>query len=321
LAFEQPLEESEIAAVSVPPTELDASSSKDEDAVQGHQLERPTKTPRDNIEQLSLPKKIAIFLASLGIFIALWQGLAYLAGNSAILAGPVPVAKALSGLLEITPSSYARLGLENAYGALAETFEVVTLGLGLSVAVGVPIGVIMGRWRLAGTLLEPWVSATNSVPIVVLIPSLYFSIGGGFRADVFISFVLSVFTVILNTHSGVSYIGNALAEVGKTFGASEKQFISKIIIPASLPDIVAGIRIAVGRALLGAVMAEALLGGNHGLGGFMITFEDILNTPAMMASVVLIAIVGITLFQVPKILEKRLFRWKENDRISRRTKR
>ena len=224
------------------------------------------------------------FPCSSVLFLGTWQVLAYYAGNSAILAGPIPVLMALSGLLQITPSS-GTLGLENAYGALLETLEVVTLGLGLSVAVGIPIGVIMGRWKTAEMVAEPWVSATNSIPVVVLIPGLYFSIGGGFLADVFISFVLSVFTVIMNTHAGVRYMSNALAEVGKTFGASNVQFITKIVLPSTLPDIFAGVRIAVGRALLGAIMAETLLGGNRGLGGLMMTFEEILNTPSMMATV------------------------------------
>jgi len=184
--------------------------------------------------------------------------------------------------------------------------------------VGIPIGVIMGRSRSVETVLELWVSATNSIPIVVLIPGLYFSIGGGLPADVFVAFVLSVFSVIINTHAGVKFMSNALAEVGKTYGANEWQFATKIALPSSLPDIFGGVRIAVGRALLGAVMAEALLGGNHGLGGLMTTYEEILNTPSMMATVVLIALLGIILLQAPKILENRMFRWRVNERMSRR---
>ena len=216
-----------------------------------------------------------------------------------------------------TGTSSSAQGLQGATSALFETLEVVALGLGLSIAVGIPMGVVMGRWRAVESILEPWVSASNSIPVVVLIPALYFSIGGGLPADVFISFVLSVFSVIMNTHAGVKFMGNSLAEVGRTFRASEMQFITKIVLPSSLPDIFAGVRIAVGRALLGAVMAEALLGGNHGLGGIMTTYEEILNTPAMMATVVLISLVGILLLQAPKILERRMFRWKESERISR----
>jgi ABC-type nitrate/sulfonate/bicarbonate transport system permease component len=250
------------------------------------------------------------------LFLALWQVASYFAGNSAIIAGPVQVLEALEGMLFMNSFS-STSGLQSAYGALFETLEVVVLGLGLSILVGIPTGVLMGRFKSIESILEPWVSATNSIPVVVLIPSLYFSIGGGLLADAFIAFALSVSSIIINTHAGVRYMSNSLGEVGKTFRASEIQFITKIVIPSSLPNTFTGIRIAVGRALLGAVMAEALLGGNHGLGGIMTTYEEILNTPSMMATVILIAILGIFLLQAPKILERRLFRWKETERILR----
>jgi NitT/TauT family transport system permease protein len=208
-------------------------------------------------------------------------------------------------------------GLQNTYAALFETLEVVSLGLALSIMVGVPIGIVMGRWKKVEGILEPWVSLTNSVPIVVLIPALYFSIGGGLPADIFIAFVLSVFSIIINTHVSVKYMSGSLADIGRAFGASGRQFVTKFVLPSSLPEIFAGIRIAVGRALLGAVMAEALLGGNRGLGGLMTIYEEILNTPAMMATVVLIAILGIVLLQLPKLAERRLFHWRENVGLSR----
>lgn len=245
----------------------------------------------------------------------LWQAASDLAGNTAVLAGPVPVLDALLGMF--TPSSAATLGLQSSFAALSETIEVVAIGLALSIAIGIPLGIAMGRWKNVETILEPLVSASNAVPIIVFIPALYFSIGGGLAADVFISFALSVFSVIINTHAGVRYTSNTLSEVGKTFGANEKQLVMKIVFPSSLPDIFAGIRIAIGRALLGAVMAEVLLGGNHGLGGLMITYEEILNTPSMMATIVLVTIVGIVLLQAPKLLERRMFRWRESDSISR----
>jgi ABC-type nitrate/sulfonate/bicarbonate transport system permease component len=310
-----PLESRELSTTSAMIPELDNPPTPKES-----KTERSSSTPKRQTKidaELSPSKKLAIFLVSLGTFLASWELAAYMASNSAILAGPARVFEALLSLLQIGSSS-GSLGVENIYGALLETIEVVVLAVGLSIAVGIPVGVFMGRWKAAEGLIGPWVSATNSIPIIVLIPSVYFSIGGGFLADVFVSFVLSVFTMIMNTHAGIRYISNMLAEVGRTFRANEIQFITKIALPASLPDIFAGARIAVGRALLGAVMAEALLGGNHGLGGFMTTFEEILNTPSMMATVVLIALVGILLLQAPKLLERRLFRWKESERISRR---
>jgi ABC-type nitrate/sulfonate/bicarbonate transport system permease component len=288
----------------------DSSPSRSEEKNQLPTMKRPRKKSVD----FSYRKKGLILAGSFATFAAIWQAVAYLAGNSAILASPLTVLVTLANMLR-APSEIG--GLQNVYAALFETLAVVTLGLSLGIVVGIPVGIVMGRWKRVEGILEPWVSATNSIPVIVLIPGLYFSIGGGLPADVFIGFVLSVFSIIINTHAGVKYMSYALAEVGKTFGASERQFVTKLILPSSLPNIFAGIRIGVGRALLGAVMAEVLLGANHGLGGIMITYEEILNTPSMMATVVLISIVGILLLQAPKIIEKRLFRWKEGERLSR----
>ena len=305
-----------VQAASVPVVDLERRDEKERSKFGSQSPKRDeVRKSKSSLKEISNFKKFLIFLASFGIFIVLWQAASDLAGNTAILADPLQVFNALSGMLQSGTTSTQ--GLQGATSALFETLEVVALGLGLSIIVGIPIGVVMGRWRSVESVLEPWVSASNSIPVVVLIPALYFSIGGGLPADVSISFVLSVFSVIMNTHAGVKFMGNSLAEVGRTFRASETQFITKIVLPSALPDIFAGVRIAVGRALLGAVMAEALLGGNHGLGGIMTTYEEILNTPDMMATVVLISLVGILLLQAPKIVERRMFRWKESERISR----
>jgi len=178
----------------------------------------------------------------------------------------------------------------------------------------------MGRWKTAEIVIDPWLNAAYSIPIVILIPMLYFAIGADFFAEVFVTFLLTVFTVIVNTHNGVRYVSNSLAEVGKSFGASEAQFIAKIILPASLPDIIAGMRIGMGRAILGAVLAEALMSGN-GLGGMMFTFQAVLNTPYMMAVVLLIALMGVVVLQFPKLLERRLSRWKETETTSMEARR
>ncbi|MDA4130233.1 MAG: ABC transporter permease [Thaumarchaeota archaeon] len=299
----------EVTQATSPALDLEFQNRKNYEIKEKPTTQRKHKSRRSEI---SFPIKVVIFLGSLVLFILVWQIASDLAGNSVILAGPVPVLQALVALFQVG-SATGNLGTQNVFGALLETFEVVGLGFGLSIVVGIPIGVLMGRWKTAEDIGDPWVSLANSIPIVTVIPALYFSIGGGFSADVFISFFISVFTVIFNTFTGVRYVSNALAEIGKTFGASEIQFITKIVIPASLPNIFAGMRIAVGRALLGAVMAEAILGGNHGLGGLMTTFQDILYTPPMMATVILIALIGIVFLQAPKILERHAFKWKESE--------
>jgi len=268
---------------------------------------------------MSLLVRFGIFCASLGLFFVLWEVAALSAGNSLILVGPIPVLQALIALLQ-NHLPRGILGIQGADAAILQTLATIVFGFALACVVGIPVGLIMGRWKTAEVLIDPWLSATYSIPIVILIPMLYFAIGANFYAEVFVTFLLTVFTIIVNTHHGVKYVSNALAEVGKSYGASESQFVSKIILPASMPDIISGMRIGMGRAILAAVLAEVLMSGN-GLGGMMMTFQDVLNTPYMMAVVFLIALMGIAVLQLPKILERRLFRWKETETLSREIRR
>jgi len=268
---------------------------------------------------MSFSVRFGVFCASLGLFFVLWEVAALSAGNSLILVGPIPVLQALIALLQ-NHLPRGTLGIQGADAAILQTLATIVFGFVLACIVGIPLGLIMGLWKTAEVLIDPWLSAAYSIPIVILIPMLYFAIGADFYAEVFVTFLLTVFTIIVNTHHGVKYVSNALAEVGKSYGASESQFVAKIILPASMPDIISGMRIGMGRAILAAVLAEVLMSGN-GLGGMMMTFQDVLNTPYMMAVVFLIALMGIAVLQLPKVLERRLFRWKETESLSREIRR
>ena len=251
---------------------------------------------------------IAIFLASFALFLLAWYAAAAAVNNTLILARPTQVLSALNALLhDQLPRGAPKSS--SVYSLIVQTVGIVTVGFGLSVLVGVPTGIAMGRWKVVESVVDPWVSATYSIPVVALIPVLYFAIGAQMTADVFMAFLLSFPTIAISTHGGVRYVSNSLAEVGRSFGASGEALVSKIILPASLPQIYAGMRIGIGRALLGAVMAEALL-SKDGLGGMMMSFESLFNTPFMMASVVLLALIGIALLQAPKLFERRLFPWR-----------
>ena len=268
---------------------------------------------------VSFSVRLGVFFASLGLFFVLWEVAALSGGNSLILAGPIPVLNALIALLQ-NHLPRGTLGIQGADAAILQTLVTIVFGFVLACIVGIPLGLIMGRWKKAEMLMDPWLSAAYSIPIVVLIPMLYFAIGADLFAEVFVTFLITVPTIIVNTQHGVRYVSNALAEVGKSYGASESQFIAKIILPASLPDIISGMSIGMGRAILAAVLAEVLMSGN-GLGGMMMTFQDVLQTPYMMAVVLLIASMGIVVLQLPKILEHRLSRWRETASLSREMRR
>jgi ABC-type nitrate/sulfonate/bicarbonate transport system permease component len=266
----------------------------------------------------SIPGRVSLVIISLFIFVGIWQALTYAVNDPVILSGPIPVLSAFISLLlgQIPP---AAAHTENLQLAMIETGEMIAVGYAFSL-LGIPIGIIMGRWRAAESIIDPWVNAVYAIPMVALTPLIYPLTGGTFSAAVLVVFLISVFTIIVNVYSGVKYTSNTLAEVGKTFGASEFQFLKKIVLPASLPDIVAGMRLGLGRAVLGAFVAQVLV-TTSGLGQIMMDYQMLINTPFMMATVFAIALIGIVALQSPRIIEKYFFKWKETERIKRGFKR
>jgi len=278
------------------------------------------------IDLNTIQAKVIFTIVSILLFGAIWELAAKLINNHVILPTPISSFKALYLLIQnkIPPGA---AGVGSFESMLLQTLEITAIGFLLSSAVGIPVGYLIGRWRAAEAIIDPWINALYAIPMVALIPLLYFGSGslipvsvfdyqGDLLPDVLVSFIMTVFTIIINTYQGVRLVSNSLVEVGKAFGASENQLTRHVVIPAALPDIVAGMRLGLGRALLGAIIAEALLSTN-GLGYTMLAFQSILNTPYMVATIMVIAFIGFVLLQTPKLIERRLFKWKETERIKR----
>lgn len=262
----------------------------------------------------SIPGRIAIVVISAVIFVSIWEALALVENNSIILASPLQVMQALGFLLSGGIPTGAE-GLGNIYTQIGITALFIVVGYVISL-VGIPIGIVMGRWKAAEFIIDPWINALYAIPMVALTPLIYPLTGGTFSAAILVVFLISVFTIIINTYTGVKYTSKNLEEVGKTFHASEYQFLTKIVLPASLPDIVAGMRLGLGRAVLGAVVAEVLVTFSQ-LGESMMAFQMLIDTPASMAVVFLIALIGILALQSPRIIEHHFFKWKETERLQR----
>ena len=273
-----------------------------------------TKRKKRESTMDSLPGKLVIFLISISVFVVIWQVLASVLNDSVILAPPLAVLQSLGSLLAGNVPVGAT-GIGNLYSQIGTTIELIAVGYLISL-VGIPIGIVMGRWKSAESIIDPWINALWAIPMVALTPLIYPLTGGTFSAAILVVVLISIFTIIVNTYSGVKYTSNSLAEVGKTFNASEFQFMTKIVLPASLPEIVAGMRLGLGRAVLGAVVAEILVTFSS-LGQAMLAFQNLINTPAMMSIVFIVAIIGIVALQTPKLIEHYAFKWKETERMQR----
>jgi len=193
------------------------------------------------------------------------------------------------------------------------SLQVFAIGLGAALVLGIALGLLMGRYRLAEYLLDPYVYAFDATPRVALIPILLLWFGLGIPSRVAIVFLSGLFPVLMNTFSGVRTVSAGLVDVGRAYGASEKELFSKIILPAALPFIMAGIRLAIGRALIGIITAE-MFTAVTGLGALLIRYSSALATDKFFVPVIFLALLGVMLSSAVEKLQKRLAPWKETER-------
>ena len=188
-------------------------------------------------------------------------------------------------------------------------------GFGAAIVCGVVVGLLMGRYRLIDRLLDVQISALYATPNVALIPLIMLWFGLGMTAKVVIIFLSAFFPIVMNTHSGVRNVGRNLVEIGLAEAASERQIVAKIIIPAALPFIMTGIRLAVGRAVVGMVVAE-MFTAVAGLGGAIVTYGNAFATSKLFVVIILLALLGVGLSELARALERHFAAWKETERAS-----
>ncbi len=190
------------------------------------------------------------------------------------------------------------------------------VGLAGALVVGIFLGLLMGRYRLAEYLLDPYVYALDATPRVALIPLLLLWFGLGAPAKIAVVFLSGFFPILMNTFSGVRTVSAGLVDIGRAYGAGERQNFTKIIVPAALPFIMTGIRLGVGRALIGIVTAE-MFTAVTGLGGLLIRYASALtaaSTAKFFIPVIFLALLGVVLSAAAAALQRRLAAWKESER-------
>ena len=143
------------------------------------------------------------------------------------------------------------------------------LGLALAIVVGLPLGVLIGRSRTLNAMLDPFITAFNATPRLVFLPLVMLWFGLGLWTKVVIVFIGALFPILINTYEGVRNADRTLINVVRSFGASEWDVARLVVVPNAMPYIIAGLRLAIGRAVLGVVVAE-FFGSESGLGVMMV---------------------------------------------------
>lgn len=194
---------------------------------------------------------------------------------------------------------------------IAASGEVIAMGFALSVAVGVPIGLVMGRVPLIASTIEPFVAALYASPQVAFLPLLIIWLGIGFSSKVALVFLGSVIIVLINTETGVTQVDPRLIETARSFTAHERQIMTKIVLPSALPFIIAGMRLAIGRALVMVVVAE-IYASNKGLGYLIFQAGGMYDTAQVFVGVGILAAAGVAFNAALRALERRLAPWRQD---------
>ena len=187
-------------------------------------------------------------MASLLVWVALWE----IAGRGQWVPLLPPFSHVVHALGSVTSSpSFAE--------ATVLTLRSFAVGMVLAIAVGIPLGVLMGRVRAADRLLGMWVDLFVSAPLTALVPVLMILFGFGERTMVVTVFLFAVWIIVLDARAGVRHISPSLLDMSRSFGAGRIALYGKVILWAALPEILAGIRVGCIRGVKGVVIGQLLI--------------------------------------------------------------
>ena len=179
----------------------------------------------------------------------------------------------------------------------------------LSVVVAIPFGIAIGWYKRFAYICDPFVNAMNATPRIALLPLVIIWLGIGIISKVGIIFLGALFPLLINTRDGVKTTPHNLLTAARSFGASDWQIFKSVVLPSTVPFILTGLRLAVGRALIGVMVGE-LYAATAGI-GFMITVAGAtFQTDKVFVGVLIFAISGMTLTAVIDRYERRFDKWR-----------
>jgi NitT/TauT family transport system permease protein len=195
---------------------------------------------------------------------------------------------------------------------LMQSLQVLLYGLGFAIVVGIPLAVLMARVKPVDWALDLPINALYSTPMVALVPILVLWFGIHLQAKIIVVFLFAVFPILINTYQGVRECDKNMLEVARSFRATEWQMWRDVLLPFAVPYIAAGVRLAIGRGLVGMVIAEFYT-TITGL-GFMITrYANIFEMDKTFVPVIMLMVLGVSLTAGLKRLERRIAPWSRAD--------
>jgi NitT/TauT family transport system permease protein len=199
--------------------------------------------------------------------------------------------------------------------ATLQSLAALSLGFSIALVSGIVTGLLMGRYRTVYIALDPFIIALYNTPSVALIPLIQLWFGLGLEAKVVIVILSAYFPIVLNTYAGVRNTSRGMVDVVRAFGASDRQVMAKVVLPGAVPFIMAGVRLAVGRAVIGVVVAEFFTAVS-GLGGLIVVYSNSFATAKLFVPVLTLVALGLVLTSAARAIETRFATWKETERAT-----
>jgi NitT/TauT family transport system permease protein len=240
---------------------------------------------------------IGIRIVSVAVFLALWE----------VFGAQV------DPILFTTPSkvftaAVEMIGSGELWTYLWPSLKVLAIGFAIAVVFGIVIGLLLARFWVFDVAFSVYITFLYSIPSVALVPLIVLWAGYEQTAKVIILFLFAFFPIVINTYQGVKAVDPKLVEVGRAFRCNEWQLWGNIVLPASLPFIITGLRLALGRGLIGMVLAD-LYTALSGIGYLIARTAATYRVDRMFVPIVALGILGVTLTALLRLVEKYLAPW------------
>ena len=228
------------------------------------------------------------------------------------------VARFISPIFFTSPTAIAQAFYETTVNGelpyfLGQSLEVMVYGLLTAIAVGIPLGIAMARIRWLDWALDLPINALYAMPLVAVVPLLVLWFGIYLKAKIIVVFLFAVFPVLINTYQGVRECDKNMLEVAQSFRSSELRTWQDVLLPFALPYIIAGVRLAIGRGLIGMIIAEFYT-TISGL-GFMITkYANVFEMDKTFVPVIVLMVLGVSLTTLLKWIGRRIAPWSAANR-------
>ena len=247
---------------------------------------------------LRLSKVRKLQLISVPVLLILWKAISTQTSDLT-LPGPIPVLSALIGLLFSGEF----------WQSLLVSSQSLVCGFSISVVIGLIVGITIGLIsRKVGVIFDVYLLMGLAVPIAGIIPIIVMIFGVGLTARIMVVVLFAVFQITINVVTGVREADRSLVEMAFSFGASRFRIFRRIILPDALPGIMAGMRLGLGRSIVGMVTSELIL-LSVGVGRMVIKFSSSFQTANLLAYLILIVAFGVFMMAGVQKIESRITRW------------